>query len=519
MAIATSLNFTTCFNFKVDPKKFNLSDTTNYALESILLTDVRGLYKITDPTGTVVYENAGFATDDFSSPDVDANISLDFDTVSLPLDSNGDVIKGNYTIDYKIDVAGAQQPGIYTKQSVYAYSFTTPCLKLDLSFDCEDATVTSVDVTDYGPLLTTKTLTHTLTPPTGADVSLTPTITFVSTVVASPISTKTWTAELASDVVFTTSDGLILKYLLEGTAEIVVDCGVATCDLARCLFELKAIYDNLKCTNSTKAAQALKDLQLATLTYELYRAALGCGNIEQAEVYRKEIFSCACDAGCSSCTGCNDDCTGCEVCNDLPVLINPGSISIQAGPQGIQGIQGTQGSQWYVGTGTPLVGLGVNNDMFLDDATGDVYQKQTGTWTLVDNIKGVPGTNGTDGTNGTAFEQYDDQAVDVSWLNGSDVTIASYTIGVDGDYEIHVDMINTYLDTANGTIELEVNGVVVKTWGPFIQTGMTAVYYNQSFRWRGAVAGTRTVKLLVQKTGTPNISTKNWSWLINKSQS
>jgi hypothetical protein len=288
MAIATSLNFTTCFNFKVDPKKFNLTDTTNYALEGILLTDVRGLYKITDPTGTVVYENAGFATDDFSAPDVDADVSLDFDTENLPLDSNGDVIKGNYTLDYKIDVAGATEPGIYAKQSVYSYSFDTPCLKLDLSFDCEDATVTSVDVTDYGSLLTSKTLTHTLTPPTGTP-TLTPTVSALATVVASPISTKTWTAELDSDVVFTTSEGLILKYLLEGTAEIVVDCGTSTCDLAQCLFELKAIYDALKCKNSTKAAQALKDLQLATLTYELYRAALGCGNIEQAEVYRKEI--------------------------------------------------------------------------------------------------------------------------------------------------------------------------------------------------------------------------------------
>lgn len=515
MAIATSLNFTTCFNFKVDPKKFNLSDTTNYALESILLTDVRGLYKITDPTGTVVYENAGFATDDFSSPDVDANISLDFDTVSLPLDSNGDVIKGNYTIDYKIDVAGAQQPGIYTKQSVYAYSFTTPCLKLDLSFDCEDATVTSVDVTDYGPLLTTKTLTHTLTPPTGADVSLTPTITFVSTVVASPISTKTWTAELASDVVFTTSDGLILKYLLEGTAEIVVDCGVATCDLARCLFELKAIYDNLKCTNSTKAAQALKDLQLATLTYELYRAALGCGNIEQAEVYRKEIFSCACDAGCSSCTGCNDDCTGCEVCNDLPVLINPGSISIQAGPQGIQGIQGTQGSQWYVGTGVPLVGLGVNNDMFLDDATGDVYQKQGGAWVLVDNIKGTAGTNG---TNGTTFEHYATAPVSVTWVNGSPTTVVNHILtGATGDYEIHADVLSDFAIGAIGDIRIVVDSVIVLTWGNITAPGANRVD-TDSLLWRGSITNGDLIEITVQKNNAQAVTTNRYSWLINKSQ-
>lgn len=516
MALPASLSFSTCFNFKVDPKKFNLTDTTNYALEGIALADVRGLFKITDPTGTVVYENTGFAASDFSAPDIDADVLLDFNTVDLPLDSNDEVIKGNYKIEYKVDVAGAVQPGVYDKVTTYSYSFTTPCLKLDLSYDCEDATVTSVDSTDYGSLLTSITRTHTLTPPTGTP-TLTPTVSALATVVASPISTKTWTAELDSDVLFTTADGLLLKFLLEGTAEVVVDCGVATCDLAQCLFELKKQYDDLKCQNSTKAAQALKDLQEATLTYELYRAALGCGNIEQAEVYRKEIFSCSCTSGCSTCTGCDDNCTGCETCNGLPVVINPGSISIIAGPSGPQGPTGADGSKWYVGTGVPLVGLGVDNDMFLDDATGDVYQKQTGTWTLVDNITGPTGPPG---TNGTAFEYFDNQVIDLTWVDATDtpVTSMTHTPAATDDYEVHVNLINTYADSANGTIKLKVNGVTQLTWGPLIQNGITTTYQTDSFVWRGNVVSGQAITVEVNKTGAPNISTKNFSWLINKSQ-
>lgn len=49
---------------------------------------------------------------------------------------------------------------------------------------------------------------------------------------------------------------------------------------------------------------------------------------------------------------------------------------------------GGPASAWLVGTGVPGSGLGVDGDMYLNEANSDVYQKLAGTWVLVANIKG-----------------------------------------------------------------------------------------------------------------------------------
>src|SRR3990167_387518 len=76
------------------------------------------------------------------------------------------------------------------------------------------------------------------------------------------------------------------------------------------------------------------------------------------------------------------------------------------GDQGLQGIQGetgaagTPGSVWREGTGVPSDALGINGDFYLDDATGDVYQKAAGTYSTVANIKGLQGNQGIQGAEG-----------------------------------------------------------------------------------------------------------------------
>ena len=51
---------------------------------------------------------------------------------------------------------------------------------------------------------------------------------------------------------------------------------------------------------------------------------------------------------------------------------------------------------WLVGAGAPAGGLGVDGDMYLNAANGDVYQKAAGTWGApVANIKGADGADST----------------------------------------------------------------------------------------------------------------------------
>ena len=72
----------------------------------------------------------------------------------------------------------------------------------------------------------------------------------------------------------------------------------------------------------------------------------------------------------------------------------PQGIQGETGPQGPAGADGADGSVWYEGTGTPSGATGVDGDFYLDDATGDVYQKASGTWGVVANIKGPTGASG-----------------------------------------------------------------------------------------------------------------------------
>jgi hypothetical protein len=83
-------------------------------------------------------------------------------------------------------------------------------------------------------------------------------------------------------------------------------------------------------------------------------------------------------------------------------LIDQGAASGGTGSQGLPGINGTNGATWYEGNGVPASATGANNDLYLNTANGDVYQKQAGLWVKVGNIQGPPGTPGNAGAGITA---------------------------------------------------------------------------------------------------------------------
>lgn len=76
------------------------------------------------------------------------------------------------------------------------------------------------------------------------------------------------------------------------------------------------------------------------------------------------------------------------------------------GPKGDDGDAGAQGSLIYVGSGAPSSGTGVDLDLYINTANGDLYQKTTGSWgSPVENIKGptgAPGATGSTGATGAA---------------------------------------------------------------------------------------------------------------------
>jgi hypothetical protein len=108
-------------------KDFKLTDTTDYATGSVDYAS--GLYKVVSPVGTTVYENSGYATDDFSSPDVAYHLSdTNVDDLALPTTVSGDIVTGIYTIYNKTIVWDL-------KSTTSAYSTTLTAATKTIAID------------------------------------------------------------------------------------------------------------------------------------------------------------------------------------------------------------------------------------------------------------------------------------------------------------------------------------------------------------------------------------------------
>lgn len=97
----------------------------------------------------------------------------------------------------------------------------------------------------------------------------------------------------------------------------------------------------------------------------------------------------------------------------------------------LKGVAGTNGTVWYNGSGAPAAGVGSNNDYYINTATGDYYQKQSGTWTLLGNLTGPAGSGGGGGGSSTVFgttSRY--QAVTTTGQGVTIISSASFKTGI-----------------------------------------------------------------------------------------
>lgn len=62
---------------------------------------------------------------------------------------------------------------------------------------------------------------------------------------------------------------------------------------------------------------------------------------------------------------------------------------------------GVPGTIWRVGSGVPDNSVGLNGDLYLRTTNGDVYQRASGTYSVVMNLKGPPGDDGAGGSGGS----------------------------------------------------------------------------------------------------------------------
>jgi len=410
------LNIKTCFNLSNSPKSIVITDETDYAGQSINLADVRGVLTMRDPGGNIFYQNT-----DFGTPDVDADVSLSTSEISLPLDSEGEVKRGSYTVIYTIDVSGTT----YVKTFEYDYSFDLPTPVLDFTVNINAAQVKSVDNTNYGDFLTSLTRLQTVKYPQSLDPVIADETSSLKTfVVGSPIYTKTWTSILESTVEFTLADGLCIKAVLKAVEDLNVTKSLSLCESVDCLKALAVKYEEAKCNNPSLAKSLEKKIILASYYYMLAKEYEYCGEEEKSIEYCVKIKDIAASEGCDC--GCSED-------DLLPEIIYPlysnagsgGNIVIQSGGDGVDvsantvggvttytltlndGITEALGTNWLNGNGAPSSSLGNVGDFYIeDDSSLKNYYKKTGetTWTLQGTLKGADGADGASVTSGITYD-------------------------------------------------------------------------------------------------------------------
>lgn len=304
------LTVTTLLEYQNAPKNIKITDPTDYVSEGIALADVVGILKITGPAG-VVYENAGFATDDFSAPDIDLDVSNEFSGANLPLDANGDVQLGPYTVQYKISVVVGAGTNEFSVTISYTNAYEADDVEIEYELDCRCSQLISKDVTSLNSNLTSVVRTHTLRPP--AFSNLPDSVSPNANITRTPITDKTWATQIVLVVDYTFSDGLQVSDQITGSDEMPVVCDVSLCDLFCCIKSLFDDYVSLLASNQHEALRIKNtklDLVLAYMS--LYDKAFTCGMDSVAQAYYDKIMDITgCEPGCN----CGDD--------DTPTLIIP----------------------------------------------------------------------------------------------------------------------------------------------------------------------------------------------------
>lgn len=285
-----------------------VDDQTDYVGQGIPLDGtytVSGFLAITlaSATGTsTIYNNIGGTT-----PDIDPNTSTTSAlTIDLPKDTEGNILQGTYTVVYNVIVGDPDQVGVIVADVTEAFSYTyqqdlpTVCLTADVN--CQGATITSYDSTDYG-LYATVSRTHNLYPPPATGGS-TITGTQESLSSGSPIYDKTWTQEVISTVTYNLPDGLIAIVGVEGSREIPVVCDLGMSKIFCCLKKVFDKYNRLLAKNIVAANDLYIDTVKPMLeAMVMYNAAVAAGNTNGASYYYNltiETSGCGEDCGCSS---------------------------------------------------------------------------------------------------------------------------------------------------------------------------------------------------------------------------
>ena len=420
----------------------DLTDLSNFAGAGVISPNTWDtLVKIVAPTGAVVYQNAGFDTDVYTSPDFDN--SEDELAESIPTDVLGNYITGTYTIYLKCKVVQGADT-IYG--SATTTSFVCDCntvVSIDVDVDYATAVATTTDTTNYGAYHSL-TRSHTIYPP---PISGLPSqTTSATTNVYSNIVTTTWSVQIESTIVTLKANDTYITCEVSGSKEFLVEADT----LCKTLCVLKTYRADLfKKFGKVNTVEMERAWSLAMDEYVLAIQATRCGR-PQSEVqgYIDKAYAIlgidpSCDCGCSA--------------SDNPTPVVPTSI--------VNGTDGTDGvTPEFQNTGTWI-------QVSYDEGSTWVNLFSLASVTGATGAAGAAGANGLDGVTVLHNIFPNTSTIGTGWetLPQGTYTLPLATLTTDGDEVVAKVAFTTPREAGLGTkeVRLSFNGNPLNVTIPF----------------------------------------------------
>jgi hypothetical protein len=345
--------------------KLIFEDLTSYTGYTI-----KGLLRISRG-GEAVYVGDGYTDNDFTSPDTTHVNKVK--EIDLP------IIKGVYTIEYKVDplsTQGGEPPidgsSMITISRSYNFQSQKPTMNVQWNVNYITSELTVIDNSTYmintpsGSLVeTSKTRSFTLRPPIGTPMGIEQIEDAPPVVTIGPeIYTTNYDLKIKTDLEYSLEKWGDQWWVLYNTQAIYIESFNVEFEddcMAECLSCIRQVSEKLQDArrrsqrDSDYYERMAYDISFYYGLYQMYKtagldAAFACEKIK--DILRKE---CSMDISPSK----------------IPTLIP----AIAGGTE--PGAPGEPGTKWLSGTTVPLSGEGSVGDFYLKTNDGNVYKKQS----------------------------------------------------------------------------------------------------------------------------------------------
>lgn len=441
---------------------------TTYGLT---VANVKAICKVTDPSGIVLYANAGWSntSPSYGSPDIDGNTSTWSKTgIDLNTDSDGNVVKGNYVFEYWVYSGAAS----FYATKTYDFDYESPVVSIDATVSCRTSQITFEDLTTYTSGLITPTITGTMTitQPVGGGMSPVPGSTSFSASGysrtiggGSTDATRIWTGVYQGSISAVLSYNMdtwgnytwiIISDTITGYTPVDVACDDCGCVINQCVANLITEWKSQQSINAKRAAELEIKVIKVLAAWTNFQLAERCG--DDYSVYCEEISEIVA----------SEDCQCAQTTDESPHVVVQWGNSVGGGT-------GTT-NVWSSGT-TPPAG-GVDGDFYIQYDVPltfmIIYENVSGTWVSLGDLvqagpTGPTGDTGPTGPTGPAITgQKGDTGAAITGDTGAEGSIIyngtsdpTAGLGKNGDYFIQKTSKRLWYKTGGSwTNILQING-------------------------------------------------------------